>query len=346
MKNFFILLLTAAFTLTIPDQALCQNEVNKSGTSAAQFLKIGIGARAMALGGAIVAGVDDIYSLYWNPAGITQLSQATMATVYTQWFADVTHQYIGVAVPAGRSSVVGLHAIFVNMDPMEVTTIKDPHGTGEYYDASDLALGMTYAARMTDLFAVGVTGKFIQQSIYNESASTFAFDVGTQLAIPYRGIRLGMHFSNFGGKLQLDGRDLIREYDMNPNNTLNVGVETRLRTQPWELPVNFRVGLAMDLIGTGESLVQSDRNRITMYLDGNHPSDAPENASIGLEYSFNKLMIIRSGYRFNHDVQKLFYGVGLYTPLPGSDLNVDYALASFGELDYIHVFSASITLSR
>jgi hypothetical protein len=48
------------------------------------------------------------------------------------------------------------------------------------------------------------------------------------------------------------------------------------------------------------------------------------------------------GYRLNRDVEKLYYGVGLKIPLAGTKFTIDYSLASFDELDYIHVFSAGI----
>jgi hypothetical protein len=229
------------------------------------------------------------------------------------------------------------------MDDMLVTTVDQPHGTGELFSARDIAIGASYAVRLTNFFALGLTGKFIQQSIYNENASTFAVDIGSILDVPFYGLKLGMNFSNFGGKLKLDGRDLTKEFDLNPNNTLNVGVETRLKTEPWDLPVNFRVGMSMDLLGKDQSFVNSEENRFSLSIDGNHPTDASEFFVFGLEYSYKEIVSLRSGYRLNRDVEKFFYGVGLNVPLTGVIFIFDYAVASFEELDYIHVVSGSIS---
>jgi hypothetical protein len=329
---FVLSLLTAAGAAT-----------NKSGTAAAQFLKIGVGARAMGLGGAMVAASQDAYSLYWNPAGITKVNRPVLATAHTEWFSDIRHDFLSLVIPVNTTSSVGLNVVVLSMGDMEVTTIDDPHGTGEFFGASDIALGATYGIRLTNFFSLGFTGKYIQQSIYNEKASTFALDVGSILDVPYYGLKLGMNFSNFGGKLQLDGRDLAREFDLNPNNTLNVGVETRLKTEPWELPVNFRVGLAMDIVGTGENLAVSTNNRLTLSMDGNHPTDSPEYVAFGAEYAYRELLYLRGGYRLNRDVEKFFYGIGLAIPVTGATFNFDYAVASFEELDYIHVLSGSIS---
>ena len=100
-----------------------QEKSNKSGTTAAQFLKIGVGARAMGQGGSFVAQADDAYSLYWNPAGITKLKGVTFAAVHTQWFADITHQFFGLILPVNSNSAVGFQATVLNMDQIEITTI-------------------------------------------------------------------------------------------------------------------------------------------------------------------------------------------------------------------------------
>jgi len=316
---------------------------NKSGTAAAQFLKIGVGARAMGLGGAMVASSSDAYSLYWNPAGITKVRRPTLAGSHTQWFADIKHNFFSFVLPVNDISAVGLQVIVLNMDDMEVTTVNEPQGTGEFFGASDIAIGATYGLRVTNFFSLGFTGKYIQQSIYNEKASTFALDIGSLLDVPFYGVQLGMNFSNFGGKLQMDGRDLTREFDLNPNNTLNVGVETRLKTEPWELPVNFRVGISMDVLGTAENVFNSQNSRFTLSIDGNHPTDAPEYVAFGAEYAFKELLMLRGGYRLNRDVEKFFYGIGLNIPVTGATFGFDYAIASFDELDYIHIFSGSLS---
>ncbi len=322
-----------------------QGNSDKNGTTAAQFLKIGVGARPMAMGGAFAAQADDAFSMYWNPAGITKVNRVTLSGVQTNWFADVEHQFLGIVLPVDASSSIGFYGIFLNMDPIQITTIDDPHGTGEFYEASDLAIGVTYARRPVEFLSLGISAKFIHQQIHNETASTFAFDVGSILDIPWHGMKLGMNFSNFGGRLKLNGRDLIKEFDLNPDNTLNTGVETRLATQGWDLPVNFRVGISTDLVGGDAAFVQNETNRITFSMDGNHPGDAAEYLNFGLEYSFNEILQLRGGYRANRDLEKFFYGVGLNIPTGGtSSFTFDYALASYGELDYVHIFAGSISL--
>jgi len=341
MKYIKLILSTILITSSIAI-VNAADSTNKNGTAPAQFLKIGVGARAMALGGAFVAATDDAFSLYWNPAAITKVDKVTLAGVYTNWFADINHQFLAFIIPIDMNSGIGFQATFLNMDKMEITTIENPHGKDEYFEAYDLSIGVSYGIRLTEFFALGITGKYIEQTIYNESASTFAMDIGSILDIPWYSLKLGMRMANFGGKMQLDGRDLIREFDMNPNNTLNVGVESRLKTEPWDLPLMFQVGLAMDIMGGSDSYYPSEYNRVTISIDGSHPNDSPEFASIGLEYEYNQLVALRGGYRLNRDVENFFYGIGLNIPLSESKFRFDYALASYNDLDYIHIFSGSI----
>ncbi|MCP5064045.1 MAG: PorV/PorQ family protein [Ignavibacteriae bacterium] len=344
MRKLTIIFILIVVSLLLDHSVYGQGNEDKNGTTAAQFLKIGTGARPMAMSGAYVALANDINSLYWNPSGISNIRQAAFSGAYTKWFADITHTFLGFVLPVGESASIGVHGLFLTMDPIQVTTINQPKGTGEFFEANDAAIGLTFAFKPVEFLSLGVTAKYIQQSIYNESASTFAFDFSSLLEIPYRGLKLGMHFSNIGGKLKLEGRDLVKEYDLNPGNTINTGVEAYLATQDWDLPVNFRVGLAMDLVGLdADKFVQNENHRLTLAVDVNHPSDAAEHVNLGIEYSFSEILMLRGGYKLNREIEKFFYGVGLKAPLSGAEFIFDYALASFDELDYIHIFSVSIS---
>ena len=126
----------------------------KNGTTAAQFLKIGVGARPMGMAGAYVAAVNDAYSLYWNPAAITQVNKISLVASYTDWFAGIKHQFLGFVIPIDETSSVGLQATFLNMDDMEITTVSDPHGTGEFFEAYDISIGVTYGTKLTDFFSL------------------------------------------------------------------------------------------------------------------------------------------------------------------------------------------------
>src|SRR6195256_2314875 len=68
-------------------------EAADSGTTSANFLKMGIGPRAIAMGEAQVGLADDVYAAYWNPAGLAQLQNREAGFVQTQYVQDIQSQY-------------------------------------------------------------------------------------------------------------------------------------------------------------------------------------------------------------------------------------------------------------
>src|SRR3990172_5369825 len=128
------------FILVITFQAVSfAGGFSKVGTAAAQFLKIGVGARAMGLGGSFTAIANDVSSLYWNPAGITNIPEFSLSVSHTEWFADISHDFAGIVYPLSSSDIIALNVIALNTGEQEVTTVTQPEGTGVFYDVSDLS---------------------------------------------------------------------------------------------------------------------------------------------------------------------------------------------------------------
>ncbi|MBN1351481.1 PorV/PorQ family protein [candidate division KSB1 bacterium] len=317
-------------------------DFSKVGTSAAQFLKIGIGARAMGMGETFVAVANDVSALYWNPAGLTNLSDISLIVSRSEWFAGINHDFAGLALPWGRNSVIGISAVALNVPEQEVTTIDQPDGTGIYYDVGDIAIGLSYARGLTDRFSTGITAKFIQQNAYNETANTFALDIGTTLRTGYRGLVIAMCMSNFGGRLQLDGRDLIILADIDKNLAGNYNADARLKTESYPLPLNFRVGLALDIVGGHDAFFPMAKNRFTLAIDGNHPNDNTERVNIGCEYTWNETIFARGGYKINYDVEKWAFGAGLKFGVARQIMSLDYAMVDFGDLGKVSRFSVEL----
>ena len=87
-----------------------------------------------------------------------------------------------------------------------------------------------------------MTIKYIQQNLYNESANSFAVDIGTFLRTGFHDLIVAMNMSNFGGSMQLEGRDLITITDINNQVSGNYNPDARLKTESWPLPLNFSGG--------------------------------------------------------------------------------------------------------
>ena len=117
-------------------------QFDNAGTSAANFLKIGVGGRASAMAGAITGQVDDPTSLFWNPAGIANAQGIEVSVNQTDWIFNFKHSYLAAIMPAGRFGHFGLSINYLDMGEMESTTEFQPEGDGTTFSASDIEIGI------------------------------------------------------------------------------------------------------------------------------------------------------------------------------------------------------------
>lgn len=306
------------------------------GTSGAQFLQIPLGARASGMGGAIIGLTNDASSVFWNPAGISNVRSFDAHFSYANWFNLFDLNAAAVAFNAGDAGVFGAQMIVFSTGKMEITTVEEPNGTGRFFDAQDIALGVSYARFLTDRFSVGLTTKYIYQRIWNEVADGFAFDIGTQYRLDFQNLTIAMSMQNFGGDLQFDGPDLdiTNSQDENyPNSRLTPG---RLKTDTYPLPLNFQVGIGFDIY-------QADFIKISGDIDAVHPNDNKERLHFGTEFSFFDRLFLRGGYRYNYDDEDFTLGAGVNIPFSGSLVYFDYAYSIYDILPSVHRVSLNLS---
>ncbi len=315
--------------------------VSKRGTTAAPFLSIGQGARAIAMGGAFVAVANDVSSMYWNPAGIADLKGIGLMFDHTQWIADIKYEYLGATINLGPYGGLGVNVTASNIGDMAVTTVDQQDGTGEVFSVSDLAVGITYGLRLTEDFSIGFNPKLVYQKIWKMSASAIAVDVGVKYRTPFDGVTLGMSISNFGGRMQMVGPNSLILYDPDPTTSgHNARVPANLSTDEWDLPLTYRVGLAYDLpvAGIGTMIVA---------VDALHPSDDYESLNVGGEFVFKETFYVRGGMKsmFQKDSEEGFtLGVGVAQALIGNmRFRIDYAYQDFSRLKNTQKISLGVT---
>jgi len=314
-------------------------EISKVGTTVAQFLKIGVGARASAMGEGFVAVANDASSIFWNPAGMAEMRNNEVLLVRTNWIVGMTYDFATIVMPISDLGTFGLFYQGLTVGEMEVRTEYKPEGTGELFNASSFALGLSYARKITSRFSFGLTGKYIKEFIWHESASTFAVDVGITYNTALKGLRLGMALANYGGKMRMDGKDLLRFIDIDPNlDGNNENIISRLNTDNYDIPIIFRVGLAYDAFET-------DFHKFTVTLDGISPNDYKEHLNAGFEYAFRDMVFLRGGFKgigISDSEVGFSAGGGLkYLTADGMGLNVDYAYVDFGILGNVQRISLS-----
>jgi len=312
----------------------------KVGSTAAPFLNIAVSPRAISMGGAFIATANDVSSLYWNPAGASRSDINEAMFSHSRWFADINYNWAGAMIKLGGAGTLGLSLTYLDYGDIEVTTLAEQDGTGEFFSASDMSLGLTYAYNLTDRFSLGGSVKYIQQKIWNSSASAFAIDLGVLFHSDIYGLRIGATITNFGTGMRMDGKDLLVQHDIDPNNYGNNDqILANLQTDEFPLPLTFRIGLAMDVLDTEE-------HRFTVAADALHPNDNSESVNVGAEYMFNNLIAFRVGYKalfLDNSEEGLTAGVGLnYDFAADFGIRIDYAYQDFGVLDYTQHFSLGI----
>ena len=105
-----------------------QAELNQVGTSMANFLKIGVGARATAMGDAYVAIADDISTLYWNPGGLSTLENNQMMFQAAEWLVNTRLNFFGFSYRLGTLGVFGVSVYSFSSGEMLETSIEYPEG--------------------------------------------------------------------------------------------------------------------------------------------------------------------------------------------------------------------------
>ena len=313
---------------------------SKVGSTAAQFLGIPVGPKAISMGGAFVATANDVTSLYWNPAGASRMEANSALFAHTRWFADIDYNWAGAVLNLGGMGSLGMSITYLDYGEMEVTTLAEQDGTGEFFSANDMALALTYAMNLTDRFSIGGTVKYVNQKIWNSSASGVAMDLGVLFLSDIYGLRIGASITNFGTDMQIDGKDLYVQHDIDPNNFGNNDqILATLNTDAFPMPLTFRVGLAMDVLDLED-------HRFTLGVDALHPNDNAESLNVGAEYVFNNIIAIRAGYKslfLDNTEDGLTLGVGLnYDFSPGLGFFLDYAYQDFGILDYTQHFAIGV----
>ncbi len=316
--------------------------LSKVGTTAATFLEIGVGATATGMGGAYVSMANDATSLYWNVAGAARLSQYEVDVVHTNWLAQTNLDYAALVLPLEEFGTLGFSFTSLSMPDEKVRTVDQPEGTGEYFSAGDIAVGISYARSLTDRFSVGFTAKYIEESIWHMSSSAFAIDAGTEFRTDlFGGMVIGASISNFGSSMKLQGIDTRTYSSVDPSQLgTNDQIPYSIDLDSWNLPLLFRIGVSTNAIKT-------DDFRWTVAMDALHPNDNYESMNVGTEFSYKEFLFLRAGYQslFLVDGEGgLSFGIGLNSKmLFSSDIvRFDYAYRDFGRLNNVNIFSVSI----
>jgi len=331
-KIYFILLLIFLFLSPVFSQTTTVGTMEQIGTSMANFLKIGIGAREVGMGGAAVADCDNASSLFWNPGALDRMQKNEILFQQTQWLVDSQLYFLALGFKIPSFGAVGVSIDYFTSGEMDETTLTFPEGTGRTFSTYDMALGLTYSRNIIERFSAGITVKYIQEGLDRETASTIAIDIGSVFETNFlNNMKIGMSLSNLGGKMKLSGSDLQVQYSPNPGFPTKV-TTADLTTEEWDIPMYFRLGIATDII-------QAETMNWRVTAEVMDSRDYVHRISFGTELGFLSNYFLRGGYKFMYDEQSFSLGAGANIELSWVEIRLDYAYASFGVFDNTQRFS-------
>ncbi len=309
-------------------------EFVKVGAAGSQFLKIGVGARGTAMGGAFTSLANDLTSVYWNPAGLADVNYMSGHFSYTSWFANFSHNFAALAMPISDQFTIAANLVSFGTDKIEYTTLEHPEGTGTYYSVQDLSIGATFAGYLTEQFSFGITAKYVTNSFADLSSSGFAFDIGTLYETGIQGIKLGFAIMNLGTEMNYTGPDLNSTKRLTPS--LNaMPLDVRYLTSGYNMPLVFRAGAS-------STVYEKDQHRVIASADFITYSDVSEQFAIGAEYTWNDILSVRGGYRFGHDELGFAGGIGINYIGGGLGGQIDYSIAPTADLGLVNRLSISL----
>lgn len=259
------------------------------GTTSAEFLLLGAGARGVALGSGYSALATDVTALYYNPGSLALMTRPQAMVSTYNYVADTKYTWLGFALPmSGGTRALGLQLGSFGFSNQPVYTLANPDGDGTTYSVSETFVGASLSQNFSDRFSAGATLKFVSSQLGQTNASAIALDFGTNFhaMIGDRPIRAAFTIQNLGSNLEYTGSAL--EQDVQRQPPLGIvqipqdAAAARLRSSPWTLPVQFGVGLAYDLYSQGS-------NRVTLLGQFNQPVNARPGGGLGLEYGLTNL---------------------------------------------------------
>lgn len=311
----------------------------KTGTTIGQFLTIEPSARHAAMGNAGVGLADGIESVWFNPGVIGTLDRSAVTFSHSSWFADIGFDYAATALRIGGFGNVCAAVTSLGSGDIDVRTIDEPLGTGERYDVANTALSLGYGRTVTSRFAVGLQFNYVHERIWHSSFSTLTASAGTVYRLSDRGVRLGFSLSNLGTRGGFSGRDLIIQYDADPDeHGDNSALPAEQLTDEFPVPLVFRLGLSVPWE------LDAD-NRLLLLVDALHPNDNAEALNLGAEWTLRGLLSLRAGYQtlFQPD-SELGLTLGFGLNLGGGRFRVGYAWADHEFLEATHRMTLAVGL--
>ncbi|MDR2429263.1 MAG: PorV/PorQ family protein [Candidatus Margulisbacteria bacterium] len=282
--------------------------VNGPGTTGANYLKIGLGAKAAALGESYTAAADDTSSIYWNTAGLSAVRNPRVDFMQLNWLAGISAKTIFGALPLSEKDTLGAYIMMLDT-PKDKETVYGGSGlaqksyeeTGKNFNSAISVLNLGYSRIISRALDVGIGLKVISEDLAGEKADGLALDAGLIYKDLIPNLKLGLNVQNIGLKA--------------------------LRPEE-ELPMTIALGAEYSTVFLW--------NKLSLLLDAKLPNDNDPRFGVGAEYWLGQYFAGRVGY---NTFSQMSLGLGVAF----ANFNADYAYVPIDELGVTHRISVGYT---
>lgn len=299
--------------------------MKKTGQSTMNFLQVGLVPEATALGDAYTAVGTGITSIFYNPAGLSEMAgKFQVFSSNTNWIADIHYVAAAVAWNLNTAGVVALSIVSVDYgDIIETSLLTSAdiatHPKG-YIDSGNMvsnmggrAIGLAYSRGISREFKFGISTRLVRQQLgqsiltdtdgrQNNDYQLLVYDLGVKYYTPYKSFRFGMSIRNFSTAVKYE----------------------EITTQ---LPMTFAFGGVIDLMDFINP-DHSENHTVLASAEFSHPNNYTERIHMGISYSFYGLFLVRGGYVTNHDVKSWSGGFSIPVRLRGSLTEISYTYSN------------------
>jgi len=330
MKSSIKILLILCFFY----QSEFAQEKQKLAQSGFQFLSVVSDAHAAAMAEAMTSLKFGSSSLFFNPAGMSDMNSFIDITASSnKWIADINHYTFSLAINPfnGNYGVIGFSIQSVDYGEFYGTRVNkaSPLGYDDIgiFKLSAIALGIGYAKQLSDKFSVGGQIHWVHQDlgesiipVFNTGVDTtqrkvsnklspLVFDFGTQYKTGFKSLVFGMSVRNFSS-------------------------EVKYAKEGFQAPLVFSLGISMNLLDFIDELPYNQS--LYLSIDACHHRDHPEQVKIGIDYKIFNMFSLRGGYMSNNFESGFTFGFGVSK----YGFTFDYAYTPFGVFDKVQRFTA------
>lgn len=313
MRISFAVVLTTGLLGALASQGMTLETNYKVGESSGKLLEFPASVRAVGMGGAFTGLADDVTGLFWNPAGLANVSDRELTLGYTNLYSlmNVESVVYGQPLAGGVGGIAVQYADYGSVDRFGLDEHENPFSLNSTLSPHAIFGNLAWSQSVTKYFSLGMAVKAIQEDYGVENHMVVALDLGAYYMTGIRDLNVGFCAQNLQIPFVRSG-----------------------------LPILIRTGLSYRL----PALFREDH--FTGVVDFVLPTVSLLSSSVGCEYWFRETVGLRAGYRFNErnqDDSLLGFSVG--ASLKAYFFQIDYAFLPNSEIGDVHRISLTARFS-